>query len=71
MTSKKLEESERAKKDTKILYQVPMTLLMLDARLHSYGRLLLRDHGGTPLCNIGHSPRELSTQISTFPPCAC
>ena len=31
---------------------------MLDTRFRSYGRLLLSDHGGTALCNIGYGYKK-------------
>ena len=47
-----------------------MTLLMHDTRFRSYGHLLLRGHGGTPLCNIEHEHKiATDTYISTSDLC--
>ncbi len=54
MNWRMLEEGASEKKDIKVLYLIPVTLLMLDTRFHSCGRILLCDQSSAPLCNSVH-----------------
>ena len=47
-----------------------MTLLMLDNRFPPHGRLSLRDHGSTSLCNIEHE-HKITTDTYTSTSVLC